>query len=129
MTIVIDKRQYAQQLLIVKNEDNGKTVRKEAFEKLKYLYDCIIKEEPKCKIDSPKIIKAKFIDKLDLPDVIWDAEYELSKVQKQELESLEAVRSMAYVWVKQNHPMLNDQSDKFGQIVNARMQIIIAYRQ
>jgi len=129
MTIVDLKKEYRKQLNIIKDDANGKSVRKEALDNLSIAYVNIIKEEPKCTIDTPKLIKEKFIDKLDVPDVIWFDDEELDTSETEELIRLENIRRIAYVWVKQNHPKLDDQTDKFGQIVNARMQLIIMSRQ
>lgn len=131
MTIVELKKEYRKQLSIIKDDNNGKTVRNNAFRKIVELYHDIINEEPKCPIDSPQDIKIQFIDKINMPDVVWNYDtnrgIEDAKIE-QEIERLENIRMIAYFWVKMNHPKLDDQSDKFSQIVNARMQIIIASR-
>lgn len=125
--IIDTKQEYRKQLQIVKNDANGKSVRLHAYTQLIDLYKEIIEKEPTCDIETPEQIKAKFIDKLEQKNVIWN-EVELTEGEKSEIKSLEHVRSMAYNWVKSNHPNENDQADKFGQIVNARMQLIIASR-
>lgn len=125
--IIKTKEEYRKHLQIVKNDANGKSIRKESYDKLVELYKQILEVEPKCDIETPEQIKVKFIDGLEQPDVIWSKE-EPNATEKEEIIRLERIRSMAYYWVKQNHPNENDQKDKFGQIVNARMQLIIANR-
>jgi len=128
MTIVEDKKEYAKQLDIIKNDDNGITTKKQALEKLTSAYNSILAQEPKSELDNPNTISAKFLAKIGSKSVVWN-EIELTDSELKEINSLERVRTMAYNWVKQNHPNENDQTDKFGMIVNARMQLIIASRQ
>ena len=127
MTVIDTKQEYRKHLQIVKNDANGKSVRKESYDKMVELYKEILKVEPNCDIETPEQVKIKFIDKMEQPNVIWSKD-ELIDSERTEMKMLERVRTIAYNWVKQNHPNENDQSDKFGQIVNARMQLIIASR-
>lgn len=127
MTVEL-KQEYRKQLQIVKNDANGKSVRMKAYTDMIDIYKQIISKEPKCDIETPEQIKTKFIDGLIQKDVIWNEE-KPNEVELEEISRLENIRKIAYYWVKQNHPTLNDQTDKFGQIVNSRMNLIIASRQ
>jgi len=133
MTIVDLKKEYRKHLSIISNDDNGNSTKVDSLAKLTSAYNDILKEEPKCKIDSPDVIKKAFIDKVDNPDVVWytddQMKEEMSKSDEEELVALEKIRELAYIWVKRNHPRLPEQGDKFGQIVNARMNLIILSRQ
>lgn len=127
MTVIDIKQEYRKHLQIVKNDANGKSIRKESYDKMVELYKEILKVEPKCDIETPEQVKIKFIDKMEQPNVVWSND-ELTDSEKTELRVLERVRTMAFTWVKQNHPNESITSDKFGQIVNARMQLIVANR-
>lgn len=131
MTIADLKKEYLKQLNIVKDDKNGKSVRVEACNKMKNLYADIKSEEPKVDIVTPEQVFDKYVQKLEQKDVVWyDTSKEvITEAHVKEIQSLEEIRKLAYVWVRMNHPNLDDQSDKFGQIVNARMQLIIANRQ
>ena len=133
MTIVELKKEYNKLLNIVKDDNNGKTVRIEALNTLTKVYKDILVEEPKCTIMKPTEIHDKFISGLETPDVVWYTENDIKQYDQkfidQTINTLEGIRLVAYLWVRKNHPKLDDQSDKFGQIVNARMHLIIANRQ
>ncbi|NIT99629.1 MAG: hypothetical protein GWN01_01395 [Nitrosopumilaceae archaeon] len=67
------------------------------------------------------------IENIDQPEVVWN-DKPLDKHQEEELKQLEEIRHMAYIWARRNHPKQGINTDKFGQIVNARMSHIIAWR-
>jgi len=131
MTIVELKKEYNKQLNILKDDKNGVSVRIQAWNSLDATFRLILQEEPKCVLLNPDILYTKYIKKLEQPDVVWynTSKETLNEDDWIEIQKLEYVRKIAYVWVRMNHPKLNDQTDKFGQIVNARMQLIIANRQ
>ena len=119
------KQIYRSQLNVIRNRDNDLSDRKYAFDTVKILYGHILRIEPDCGIESPDTINTRYMDNLPVPKVDWNCGFEYDK----ELLHLEAIRMLAYHWVKKNHPLESDQTDKFGQIVNARMNLIVLSRQ
>ena len=128
MDVIELKRTYRNHLDVIKSTTSTVAEKSTAMEGLSIVYNSIKKMEPDTKIETPEEILEKFFND-PIPDVVYG---EIPKDKQEyvnlEIAALEVIRLEAAQWVRITNPKLDDQTDKFGQIVNARMQLIIAYR-
>ena len=61
--------------------------------------------------------------------VVWEKLEEPSEDQKQLVAGLREVRSLAYDFTKEGHPELSENTNLFGQIVNANISHLLALAQ
>ncbi len=79
--------------------------------------------------DSTKFETQSVAQKVQETKVVWEKLDETSEDQQQLVSGLREVRSLAYTFTKENHPELSENTNLFGQIVNANISHLLALAQ